>query len=816
MTGLHAPARRRRLSSWLVIIVMVAGFAAIPATTVHSATTVGTSVTIYRDEFGVPHVFSDTVQGLFQGAGYATGQDRLWQADILRRAATGTLSELIGPGAGDSNISSDQFFRLFTGGPRHRAALFAAVPVQDQAIITAFRDGMNRWISHAINTGQLPVEYLALGVTPRRWTTDDVVATAMLSIFEFGSNGMDELSDATQLGTLNARLGGAEAAAVFSDAHWVNDPSAPTTIPGGPAAARVATASALPSTAQIASYSAAASQAERLVSGARTVMDRYGVSGVGHSNSIALSGRLTQDGAPLLLGGPQTGYSLPQSFMEIGLHGAGFHVSGVTLAGNPGVQIGVGRDYAWTVTSGGDDNEDWYAELIDPSGHPGKYFFDGRWRNFDCHLETIVVAGAPSVTFNACDSVHGPLFGSSGSNAFTLRDTTRENLAGSIDGFFGVARAQSLADFVSAGREIVGSLNLTYADSRGNIAYAHVGSVPIRVAGDSPFLPHVGVGTDEWQGFIPAAQMPLSINPAQGWLANWNNKPQAGWVNASAGFWDWGPVQRVQVIMRQLAALSPHSATLSTLESIIRTTGETTESPVGSEPDVFVQALLPSMLANLDTSADSRLPAMQSLLASWDQLRIDGNNDGTYDNPAVTVFDAWYASFVNSVFVPKTGALNSPGSVDPVTVATMAARLYEGSGAALPLNDNYLGSTTLTQATTQSLVSALDQLTTQYGTADPTQWLTPDAMIHYSPLGAGSVPDIIWMNRGTYNQIIHVGHGARFFAENVVSPGQSGDVRSPHFADQLSLYANWQYKPMRLTRSDLIGHTTSTTVFFVS
>jgi len=46
----------------------------------------------------------------------------------------------------------------------------------------------------------------------------------------------------------------------------------------------------------------------------------------------------------------------------------------------------------------------------------------------------------------------------------------------------------------------------------------------------------------------------------------------------------------------------------------------------------------------------------------------------------------------------------------------------------------------------------------------------------------------------------------------VVAPGESGLATSPHFADQLSLYATWQYKPMRLTRRDLAGHITSDTV----
>ena len=63
------------------------------------------------------------------------------------------------------------------------------------------------------------------------------------------------------------------------------------------------------------------------------------------------------------------------------------------------------------------------------------------------------------------------------------------------------------------------------------------------------------------------------------------------------------------------------------------------------------------------------------------------------------------------------------------------------------------------------------------------------------------------MNRGTYNQIVTLGPRVR--GENVVAPGQSGDIRSPHFADQLPLYTNWQYKPMHLDNNDIRQHTST-------
>ena len=112
---------------------------------------------------------------------------------------------------------------------------------------------------------------------------------------------------------------------------------------------------------------------------------------------------------------------------------------------------------------------------------------------------------------------------------------------------------------------------------------------------------------------------------------------------------------------------------------------------------------------------------------------------------------------------------------------------------------------------TGSLTTALNVLTVQYASPDPADWAQPIAEIVWEPLGAASVPNTIYMNRGTYNQIVHLGPGPELYGQNVVAPGQSGDPFSPHFSDQLSLYATWTYKPMRLNRADLEGHIESVT-----
>lgn len=66
----------------------------------------GDQVTIYRDEFGVPHIFAETNRGLFVGYGYAVAQDRLWQLELFRRAARGRLAEVLGTQYPATNLGS--------------------------------------------------------------------------------------------------------------------------------------------------------------------------------------------------------------------------------------------------------------------------------------------------------------------------------------------------------------------------------------------------------------------------------------------------------------------------------------------------------------------------------------------------------------------------------------------------------------------------------------------------------------------------------------------------------------------------------------
>ena len=65
-------------------------------------------VTVERDGWGVPHIRAASVPDMVEAEGYVMAQDRLWQMDLLRRAAKGQLSEILG----NSTLKIDKQFRL--------------------------------------------------------------------------------------------------------------------------------------------------------------------------------------------------------------------------------------------------------------------------------------------------------------------------------------------------------------------------------------------------------------------------------------------------------------------------------------------------------------------------------------------------------------------------------------------------------------------------------------------------------------------------------------------------------------------------------
>lgn len=787
-------------------------------------------ITIIRDDFGVPHVFVTTGEeaDLWYGVGYAQAQDRLWQADLLRNLATGRLAEFQGP----DFIESDVVSRLIFGSDQDRTALLETASPETQEILEAFAAGMNAWIAEATLTGQLPPEYVAFGLTPRPWEPEDSLAVFRALSTDFGARGDNEDRNQAYLAELAAIHGPEEAVVVFNDTHWIDDPNAPTTVP--------AEGAITPPNRRFSSEAHLPAKAVRALKRIKELREAWengqreaGITPGAASNAVVIGPELSADGQALLLGGPQLGYSTPQPAHEMGLHIRGRNLVGGGFAGTPGILFGVSNRYAWTVTTGGSDVVDLYVEVLNPA-NPTEYLFNGEFLPFECRTETFDVLGAPPITQELCETIHGPVLAvdltTNPPIAITRKTVLQDSEVQNLEALLAANRARTLVGFLSALPDLTVNFNVLYAGARGNIGYQHVGLVPVRAEGDNPFLLKDGTGSAEWQGFVPFEDMPRAFNPEQGFLTNWNNKPAPGWPYPTEGFWNWGPVHRVETLNRLIAAEEPGTITLDTLRDINQAAGQTIDTPSGN-PRYVVVSLLEEMLADVDTSADPRLPQVVRVLEDWDLQRKDLDNDGLYDEPAGAIFNTWWDKWVLDIFVDDLliecrtttcsdenliAFASTDRTVDTATLGNLTYRLLNDPDSDL-LQHDYLelepGETlenARAEALTNALIAALDDLEQEFGTA-LSDWQEPIAVIEWTPLGAGQVPDTIWMNRGTYNQIVDLGTRRVQRAINIVPPGQSGNPLDPHFADQLQLYATWQYKTMRLDLGDLRGNIESIT-----
>ena len=152
----------KRLSGFGVGIAFLLATALSSPTVVSQGPAIGLehgSVTISRDEHGVPHVTGSTLEAVWFGVGYAQGQDRLWQAELLRRSATGTSAEVLGSSAVDGDVLARTLF----GPKERRAAQFDTPSPEMKTILNAVVAGLNARIDEATRTRSLPQENHSFG-----------------------------------------------------------------------------------------------------------------------------------------------------------------------------------------------------------------------------------------------------------------------------------------------------------------------------------------------------------------------------------------------------------------------------------------------------------------------------------------------------------------------------------------------------------------------------------------------------------------------------------------------------------------------------
>jgi penicillin amidase len=747
----------------------------------------GEEVRIYRDGFGIPHIFAETDRGLFEAYGYTVAKDRLWQLELNRRAARGRLADIFGSPV----LPSDVFVRTTGYTDAELDAQFNQLSAEEQEIFNAYAAGINRYINEVIapNPLKLPFEFHALGISPAPWTTRDSVAFGVFMTRRFGEIGGRERTNASVLSRLITAHGASEGLEIFNDVRWINDPDSPTTVPTRGAVGKRQEASFEP--AQLRGSSGKAPEIPG--ADAREVWESNGIVSRLGSYAWAVSPARSAEGAAMLYGGPQMGFSAPEVLHEVQLkNNDDLNVTGMAFAGVPLVLIGRNQHIAWTSTTGIGDNLDHYAETLCDAG--SGYIFNGTCTPFEVRNETINVRGEAPVNLPVRRSVHGPVVATSGGTAFTQKRSHWQRELEATSPFLEFDRASDIGQFEEALQGIPTSHNFLYADESGNIGYWQAGQVPIRPAGFDARLPLPGDGSAEWPGgYLP---IPRSINPQQGYLANWNNKPSVDFNNPDSSI--FGKQFRLRDIDDRLATGQMTLADMRDIpKDIARVKG------LGREAR-FLKPYLLGALAAVPPSHPVA-PAAKAVLQAWDGNAFADAVTSTNLEAGEVLFSTWLSRILSAAFADELGLVANEAS------SNMLIHVLDdafGGGSGVPPSRDYFNG-----ADPNAVMSAVfDQTVAALVAAqgpNPAAWTSPRGVTRFDHPIIGTVGTIPTSNRATYAQIAVLTKPTST-AENIFTLGQSGFIGlvppsgfalDPHFDDLLSTYRNFGYKPMRLFRN---------------
>lgn len=129
-------------------------------------------VEVLRDNFGINHIYANNQDDMFFMQGYLAAKDRLFQFEIWRRQATGTVSEIFGEEELDRDIGTRLF--KFRGNIKEELNHYHE---DGYEIVSSFVAGVNKYIEEVNNNPELlPIEFKVLGIKPDIWTNEVVIS----------------------------------------------------------------------------------------------------------------------------------------------------------------------------------------------------------------------------------------------------------------------------------------------------------------------------------------------------------------------------------------------------------------------------------------------------------------------------------------------------------------------------------------------------------------------------------------------------------------------------------------------------------------
>lgn len=580
------------------------GAATLPAATA-SLSVAGLSqpVEIRRDRWGINHIYARNEHDLFFAQGYAAAKDRLFQFELWRRQATGTVAEILGR----RELARDRGARLHAFRGDLDAELAHYHP-RGTLIIESFVRGVNAYIAETERTPSLlPMEFKALGITPGRWTPAVVISRHQ----SLTANVRDEARYMHALKAMSPEA--LRELMYFQGGEPVFTPDAaldPKTFPDNVLELYSAFRNAVEFRPEdvAAEFRGPSQRAASLEPGPDAFVDPRDIG----SNNWVVSGSRTQSSHPILANDPHRAQGAPSLRYWVHLVAPGWNVIGGGEPVLPGVSIGHNEHGAWGLTIFGNDNEDLYVYDVNPA-NANEYRYQGRWEAMRVVSDTIPVKGEKAETVELKYTRHGPVIFEDRANrkAYAVRAAWMEPGSAPYLASLRMNQARTWEEFREAcGFSRMPAENMVWVDRSGTIGWQAAGIQPLR-RNWSGLLPVPGDGRYEWDGYLPITALPHEVNPSRGFVATANHYLFPNdYAYPEAMHYTWADPYRASRITEVLG-----SGRLFSVAEMARLQNDDLSIPA--------RALVPLLKdLSLQTAASARA---RDVLATWDFVMDKGS-----------------------------------------------------------------------------------------------------------------------------------------------------------------------------------------------
>jgi penicillin amidase len=573
-------------------------------------------VEITLDGNGVPRIRAANERDAATALGFIHARDRMFQMELMRRAASGRLSELIG----SATLPIDKQMRVFGLGRLAEADVAAQAP-ETRALLEAYAAGVNAWIT---SRGRFAaMEFLLFG-SPEPWRPADSLLWGRTMGLWLSSNYRNELTRQALRDKVPPKV---------LEQLW---PAPPPSLPpeanltpaGQPDVQPAAATADVQLAAATADVQPAAATARAILAAIPSFPGPFTLPSSA-SNAWAVDGRRSDTGAPLLAGDPHLSFDFPSLWYLVRIDTPGHVLAGATGPGVPFLILGRNEQIAWTFTTTGADTQDVYIEPANAT--------------FTTREERIKVRGAPDTVLTVRETRHGPVISDLNSGDGPILAVAMTNLLPGDTGATGLWALNHARTVEDAGKTapLISSpvQNLMVAD-REKIGLFVTGRVPIRRNGDGwapvPGVTAAGasqaggsqtaapepgavrqstpVQTDDaygWSGFAAGNDLPHVIAPASGRLVNANEPvapPDFPVFMGRDTFRDWRA--------RRIRALLDSTPKLSTSDFAAMQTDVISTYAVALLPTLRVVPGAPRVLGDWD-GAMTENAAQPLIFAAW-------------------------------------------------------------------------------------------------------------------------------------------------------------------------------------------------------